>query len=474
MNSDVFILRTAPVYPEFPYDSDDQLLQGLRSLLAMWGKDPDNPFKEWLSPGGRVVIKPNWVYHDSPNEKDLNALVTHTSLIKHLIDLVSVGLGGVGRIVIGDAPIQSCDFQALLRRTHVSEMVDAARKKHPRLDIQIEDWRLTLFEGSAGAQKLQSNYEALVSKDYEIVDLANDSFLEDISDYADRFRVTCYDPRLMASHHQKGKHEYLITRRLFDADLLINLSKMKTHIKAGLTGAMKNLVGINGHKEFLPHHILGSSETGGDCYYKSAGMRNLYDAVNDRYWTRYGTLTASARRAGELALGAMWRVSRILTGDSISTGSWHGNETVWRMTLDLNHLAYFGEQAPKRIISIVDGVIAGEGEGPLSPTPKPAGLLLGGENPAYVDAVLARLIGYNISRVPTVYHAIYHRKSRFSGPYLENFKAHLREDGISKIVPFGELPNLGFVPPLHWKRATTGDKNIVARRLKNSANAECA
>ena len=58
----------------------------------MWGKDPDNPFKEWVGPGARVIIKPNWVRHNSPNEAGLDALVTHAALIKHLIDLVAVAL----------------------------------------------------------------------------------------------------------------------------------------------------------------------------------------------------------------------------------------------------------------------------------------------------------------------------------------------------------------------------------------------
>jgi len=457
MNSDVFIVRTAPSYSEFPYDSNESLVAAFRSLFVMWGKDPDNPFKEWLSPGSRVVIKPNWVYHENPNEKNVDALVTHTSLIKHLLDVVAAALRDQGSIVIGDAPIQSCDFRSLVKRTRIAEVVDQARKKHPGLDITIEDWRLTLLEKPAAAQQHQADYEKIISKDYEIVDVGARSFLEDISDYADRFRVTCYDPRLMASHHRKGKHEYLVTRRVFDADLVINLAKMKTHIKAGLTGALKNIVGINGHKEFLPHHILGSSEKGGDCYYKGNGVRNLYDSTYDKFWARYGALSESGRRAGILILAALWRISRILTGDSVSAGSWHGNETVWRMTLDLNHLLYFGKRTPKRIISIVDGVIAGEGDGPLRPTPKAAGFLVAGENPAYVDAALAKLMGYNISRIPTIYHAIYHRKSQFAGPYLENVKVQLSEDDSTKLVPFHDLPNLDFVKPEHWTRAAGMD-----------------
>lgn len=474
MTSNVLIVQTERRYPAFPYNAEDHMLRALRSLFTMWGKDPRNPFKEWLKAGSRVVIKPNWVHHENPDEKDLDSLVTHTSLIKHAIDLLAIALNGRGSIIVGDAPLQSCDFHALMKRTRVAEVVDQAQKKYPGLTISIEDWRLTLFENMDAAQRRNFDYENLISKDYKIVDLGPASFLEDISDYADKFRVTCYAPELMAAHHQKGKHEFLVTRKVFDADLVVNLPKMKTHIKAGLTGALKNLVGINGHKEFLPHHILGSSESGGDCYYKSNSLRNLYDAAYDRFWSRYGELSEARRKLGTLMLGGLWRASRMLTGDSTSAGSWYANETIWRMTLDLNHLLYFGNHAPKQIISIVDGIIAGEGEGPLRPTAKPAGLLVAGANPAYVDAVLAKIMGYNISRLPTAYHAIYHRKSQFSGPYLEDFKAQLWQDGGSKLVPFDKLPNLDFAKPEHWKRAASSAPLICSSQAHTRAASEQA
>jgi uncharacterized protein (DUF362 family) len=463
VKSDVFIVRTQPRYSAFPFESNEPLRNALRSLFSLWGKDPEDPFKEWVGPGARVVIKPNWVHHDSPREKGLDALVTHSSLIKHLIDLLAVALRGDGSIVIGDAPLQSCDFQTLVKRTRVAEVVSEAQAKYSGLKIGIEDWRLTIFENLSAAQKRNTDYETLIENNYEIIDLGKDSFLEDISDYADRFRVTCYAPHLMAAHHQRGKHEYLVTRRVFDADLVINLPKMKTHIKAGLTGALKNLVGINGHKEYLPHHILGASDSGGDCYYKGNRLRNLYDAAYDKFWTHYSDLPETGRKAGNLLLAALWRASRIITGDSTSAGSWHGNETIWRMTLDLNHLLYFGKRPPKQIISIVDGIVAGEGEGPLSPLPRSAGLLVAGENPAYVDAALARLMGYNISRIPTVYHALYHRRSQFGGASLDAVNTHWCEAGAVKSLDFDTLPNLRFLKPEHWQRAArTEERESIA------------
>jgi hypothetical protein len=53
---------------------------------------------------------------------------------------------------------------------------------------------------------------------------------------------------------------------VLSADLVVNLPKLKTHKKTGVTLALKNLVGINGDKNWLPHHSQGSVEKGGDEY----------------------------------------------------------------------------------------------------------------------------------------------------------------------------------------------------------------
>ena len=56
---------------------------------------------------------------------------------------------------------------------------------------------------------------------------------------------------------RRGRHRYLVARELIEADVVFNVPKLKTHKKAGVTGALKNLVGINGHKAYLPHHRKG-------------------------------------------------------------------------------------------------------------------------------------------------------------------------------------------------------------------------
>ena len=70
--------------------------------------------------------------------------------------------------------------------------------------------------------------------------------LYDIIDDYEKVRVTNYNLNLMKEHYNPKKNEYLIPNTILEADVIINLPKPKTHRKAGITGAMKNFVGING------------------------------------------------------------------------------------------------------------------------------------------------------------------------------------------------------------------------------------
>ena len=101
------------------------------------------------------------------------------------------------------------------------------------------------------------------------------------------------------------------------------------------------------------------------------------------------------------------RVMR-LRGDCIGVeGSWSGNVTVPRMTLDLNRILLYGRadatlanQVQRRVLHIVDAVIAGQGDGPLAPLPLPLRLIMAGENALALDWVAAHLLGYDASRIP--------------------------------------------------------------------------
>src|SRR5208283_2541819 len=113
-----------------------------------------------------------------------------------------------------------------------------------------------------------------------------------------------------------------VRNEVLDADLLINLAKMKTHEKAGLTGAMKNLVGVNGHKEFLPHHIKGSYFSGGDSYCNDSWFAKQAEEVYDQIWEHYAESSALKRWLHRKGYQVLKMLGRVSGADRITPGGW--------------------------------------------------------------------------------------------------------------------------------------------------------
>ncbi|MEM1578012.1 MAG: DUF362 domain-containing protein [Candidatus Pacearchaeota archaeon] len=482
MNKNIVVIETKPYYPNYPYSphtvypefkhvsqnisSDyNPVYEGIRNLLYFlgldeknFGKEEWNPFHEFINCGDTVVIKPNWVMDYNPVENDLNSLITHTAVIRPIIDYVLKALNYKGRIIIGDAPLQKCDFDNLLEKSGMKKLLECYKKTYKDVEFIIEDWRITLLSEKKYYKK-QFIHSSL--DNYILFDLGNESFLEEIAEYSENFRVTCYDPYLMRQHHKKGKHEFLITKRIRDADFFINLPKFKTHIKTGLTGALKNLIGLNGHKEFLPHHIKGSYLEGGDNYLCSSFLKKIYENFDDYIWHNINRKRKIFNIINFQILKILWWLWNLFSKDKIYAGSWSGNETIWRTILDLNHIFYFFDFSSnsfkdipcRKSITIVDGIIAGEGEGPLLPKSKRLGIIIGGFNPSIIDAVMARIIGYNISRIPLVYNALFNIKSKFCLHKNEKIYIKWCRENKYEFKDLNSIPSYNFLVPKYWRRA---------------------
>jgi hypothetical protein len=270
---------------------------------------------------------------------------------------------------------------------------------------------------------------------------------------AGRFRVTAYDPEKLTATHQPGRHEYLIAREVLDADVVVNLPKLKCHMKACITGALKNLVGINGHKEYLPHHRKGGSGTGGDCYPGSPlwkqWMETALDAVNR------GGRGRVARSGLGRVLAGFRKLAALAGADDNLEGAWYGNDTVWRMCLDLNRILKYGTPDghlalfPQRtVVNITDAIVAGEGEGPLKATPVNAGFLTGALNAAAADYVHARLMGFDPERIPIVREAF----ANLALPLADFPPDAIRfRPGACELSGADVIPLRNFVPPRGWR-----------------------
>ena len=169
---------------------------------------------------------------------------------------------GPERLTIGDAPVQGCDFAQLMAVSRTADIL--ARLPAGDSLIEVKDFRLVTLDDDPRRTVRAS--DSRTEADYVRFDLADDSLLEPITSDEAPFRVTMYDPRALDETHRRGRHRYLVARELIEADVVFNVPKLKTHKKAGVTGALKNLVGINGHKAYLPHHRKGGAGRGGDAY----------------------------------------------------------------------------------------------------------------------------------------------------------------------------------------------------------------
>ncbi len=355
-------------------------------------------FARIIPEGARVLVKPNLVTHANQGPWGIVPLVTHQSLIRATV--AEALRAAPSEVVVGDAPLQGCDFAELLRRMRLDTWADDLKKRAPEFG-GVRDFRRTTSTFVGGVRVADENRQT--ADRFVLFDLGAESLLEPITDGQESFRVTCYDPRMLARTHAPGKHQYLIAREIIEADVVINLPKLKTHKKAGLTCALKNLIGINGNKEYLPHHRIGGAATGGDCYPGGSRIKGALEFFADRQNTTDSFAIAKMWRGLSLPL---FRTLRML-GESLDLeGSWSGNDTIWRTCLDLNRILLYGradgtlaDTPQRKVVHVVDAVVAGQGDGPLAPQPLASGLVFAGSNAAAVDWAGAHLLGYEPSKI---------------------------------------------------------------------------
>jgi uncharacterized protein (DUF362 family) len=387
------------------YDEPDRVAASVRSALTAL----DLP-AGFVSPGDRVVLKPNWIKeHDErrPGPGEWEHVVTHPTVIEAVTRWAAAQLGGRGAVVICDAPQTDSSFSRIREYCLLDEMAERCRADFPGvrveiLDLRPEEWRT--LEGVTVARAELAGDPLGTTR----VDLGENSELAGFAGCG-RLYGASYDMRETNEHHARGRHEYLLCRTPMDADVFVNLPKLKTHKKVGLTCALKNLVGINANKNWLPHHTEGTPATGGDQFpattvkarLEHAWMGAIKGQLRGR--PRLSRLFVPLKRAGRVAFGDTQSVVR--------SGNWHGNDTCWRMVLDLNKCFWFfdgqGQRLgqPRRYLSVVDGIVGGEGNGPLAPDPKPCGVVIAGTHPVAVDCAAATMMGFAWDKIPLLRNA---------------------------------------------------------------------
>lgn len=223
-----------------------------------------------------------------------------------------------------------------------------------------------------------------------------------------RYYGADYDYDAVNRHHNGTTQEYLLCATPIKGDVIISLQKLKTHKKTRVTLSVKNFVGINVNKNWLPHYTFGSPLSG--CYeYPDTSFKRKVETVGSKIVKKLAfyvpfigpKIARIIRNKGIQVFGS--------GTTTIRSGNWYGNDTTWRMTLDINRcLLYVNidgslrSDNPKRYYSVIDGQIGMEGAGPMQGDPKECGIFISGSDPASVDMVAVTIMGFDWKKLPVV------------------------------------------------------------------------
>ncbi len=412
-------------FPEYPFTAPDALAEQndtyrtVRDALRLLGLDAGrfgtprwNPLAGCVQPGDTVVIKPNFVREfRETHPGDADCIITHGAVLRALIDYAYIALAGRGRLIVADAPQNDADFAAIRHITGLDE-IQAFYRRHTHFLLEVYDLR------PERARKLDGVIIGHIHlpgdpAGYVKVDLGSYSAFAEVQDLCHLLYGSEYDMGELYRHHSGGIHEYLLSRTILSADCVISAPKLKTHKKVALTVNLKNLVGINGNKNWLPHHREGTLSQGGDQFAEDTSKRRLERRLVRRFKRVFPWLGPLRPLLAKPAKALGRRIFGDTNRDTVRSGNWYGNDTTWRMVLDLNRTLHYADatgrlhdRPVRRFFSLVDGIVAGEGNGPLDPTPRPAGLILAGTNPLAVDLACARLMGFDYQRIPMLQRAL--------------------------------------------------------------------
>lgn len=395
--------------PEYPWEGclqepPNHAYPAVRNAFAALGMDPGrygtplwNPLGEVVHSGDMVLVKPNLVCEAREGNPDQwEQIVTSASVVRAVLDYVLIALGGRGRIVVADSPQTDSDFDLTVERTGLRETVRELRRRSgvplELIDLRTERW---IVQGGicTGSVRLPGD-PAGVSR----IDLGGRSHFTESPGTAP-FYGASYDSDTTNTNHSGGRHVYEICGTALAADVIINIPKLKTHKKSGMTGCLKGMVGLAGDKNLLPHYRFGSPSTGGDQYpdgRRGGRLENSMVGGAKKFMLEGGPAArALVRMLRPLGYGLFGSTRQV-----VRSGNWFGNDTIWRTVLDLAAIITYCdrdgtilERPARRFFNVADGIVGGEGNGPLDADPVASGIIVAGESPLAVDAVSAAAMG---------------------------------------------------------------------------------
>jgi len=487
------------IYPEFSnlnykvnVDKSNEIYSLVREIIFRLGLDAKNyntekwkPFKDLLPSGGHVVLKPNFVKGNHLlGRPGVEATITNASIMRPIIDYLIISTSEKCKITIADVPLQSSVWEEIITQSGVDKLVNFYDKIGIKIDLLDLRKEISILNEELIITKRE--FKDRDPRGYVTVNLGGESAFSEIIDHSEKLMITDYDKYTVSKHHNKNKNEYYIAKTILDADLFINLPKLKTHKKTGITVAAKNLIGINGDKRWIAHHREGSPQNGGDEFpeynYKDWIEFHLFAYLkrHEGWGVRMATMIRKIHRNIFYFLKSVKNIVKkgkqkdMFNSEYIEfekrfpgitksvfdelnpkspkyiEGNWYGNDTLWRTISDLNWIVLYANKEGKmrnkiqrNYLCFVDGIVAGEGEGPMSNIPKHAGLIIGGFHPLAVDITAATLMGFDYKKIPSIKKLIDHPKINY---YKIDPKKFVYNPS-NALLKYKQ----NFKPPISWK-----------------------
>jgi uncharacterized protein (DUF362 family) len=458
-------------YPEYLFEDlsiDGSIYDAVREAFRLMGLDNGkfgtpawNPLGDIVRPGDRVVVKPNLVLDFNASGETTDCLVTHASVLRPIIDYIQIALSGKGSITVADCPHGNADFEAIKKVTGLDLLQSYFAEKG--IEIAVLDLRKYQYGCGAAGFIVKRKTVDRDPEGYIEIDLGSNSAFADLPHLENLYGAD-FNRREIRRYHNQKTNKYLVARTFLCADVIINVPKLKTHKKIGTTLNLKSLIGINGDKNYLPHFRINDPAHGGDET-PSAGN----NAGQIKQWTK--------RRIVDLLLGRnsnkqvwLFKLLKSLmispdddsiprTRPAITAGNWYGNQTVYRTVYDLSKILFLADRKgviqhnpQRRFFSIIDGIVAGEKEGPLEPSPKPCGVIICGFDPVAVDLTATRLMGFDTSKM-----AIFNKLSSLPPDHSlrdipsDNIEITSNQPDYSRNIFATDDPYLALVPHSGWQ-----------------------
>lgn len=398
-----FPYHPAKQYPEFQFDEfleQNLVYNSIREAFHLLGLDENNfGSKNWNPLGSiiklndSVVIKPNFVEWKD-NDLDFYTVTTHCSVIRTMIDYTLIALKNTGKIIVAEAVQNSTIYERIIKRNRVLDLISFYKSKGIN-NIEFRDVR-------------NIRGDKRDPEGYTIENLGNNSL------YATwpkkklrRLYGADYNRKETIKAHTRGNNIYELANTFLNADVLITIPKLKTHTKAGVSFCLKSFIGMMGNKNLVPHRSISSPKRNGDSYPATHKLRvRLYLRLVQFYKDIF--MTKGLKRIYSFCRKTTKIVLQVKQKHLVVTqGKWSGNNTLWPAIVDISNIWL---KKDIRFFAVIDGILAGDKDGPIFPRPRKEGIVIVGDDYLITDIASTYLIGIDPMKVKYLQYYIKNNK----------------------------------------------------------------